>query len=352
MLKKDGINAKFVGSQKSGNMTESRNEGHPGFKIQQMLDVSKNSIKENPELVLVFVGSNNMNNDADALQAPAAMEKTLDGLFKAAPKTAILVSSLTTSKDAAAAKRIEKFAKDLIPIVKKLADAGKHVQLIDMTKLLDVKTDYKDGLHPNDAGFKKIARSFYKGIQEIQKKNWVDSGKKDKTTTKTDKTKSHKESASESEKESHDKSKKVNADGSKVETSKDNESSNSASAESDKSTEKTVTTGPKGTKSSDKAETHDESASVSEKESKEKIEKTNANGSKEISTKTAEEAKAAEEEANSKKQNTNVVNADGSTETSSSSNENSSKSSNENTSSTESTTTISKRSAKFRLLKN
>lgn len=317
-----------------------------------MLGFSKDSIKENPNVILLFVGSNNMNKDTDATNAPADMGKTLDGLFKAAPDAAILVSSLTTSKDAAAAKRIEQYAKSLAPVVKTRADAGRHVQLIDMTKLLDTKTDFKDGLHPNDAGFKKIADSWYKGLEEVEKKGWIkDPVGKGKTSTKTEKTKTHDESQSESEKESHDKSKKVNADGSKVETNKDQESSKNAAAESDRATENTTTKGPDGTKTSNSATAHDESNSASQKESNEKTVKTGANGSKEISTKTAEEQKAAEEEANSKKNNTNIVNADGSTSSSSSSSDDSSNSSSESSSTTESTQTFSKRSAKFRLLK-
>jgi len=331
-------------------MTHNRNEGHPGFVISQMLDVSKESIKANPNVILLFVGSNNMNKDTDAEKSPAAMGKTLDGLFKAAPNATILVSSLTTSKDEAAAKRIEKFAKDLVPVVKTRADAGKHVYLVDMTKLLDTKTDFKDTLHPNDAGFKKIADSWYKGLEEVEKKGWIQKPV-GKTTTQTDRTKTHDESQSESEKESHDRAKKVNADGSKVETSKDQESSQNAAAQSDTSTEKTNTTGPNGTKSSNTATTHDESNSASEKESIEKSKKIGANGSQETSVKTSEEAKAAEEEANSKKQDTNVVNADGSTSSSSSSSDDSSKSSSESSSTSSSTQTISKRSAKFRLLK-
>ena len=352
MIKKEKNDVDFIGSQKSGNMTHNRNEGHPGFIISQMLDVSKESIKEHPNVILLFVGSNNMNKDSDADKAPADMEKTLDGLFKAEPNVTVLVSSLTTSKDEAAAKRIDKFAKDIIPVVKKVADTGKHVHLIDMTKLLDTKTDYKDGLHPNDDGFKKIADSWYKGLQEVEKRGWIMDPvpKNGTTTTKTENTKTHDESESESNKEDHSNSNKINADGSKVHTSKDEESSQNAADESDTKIEKIVTIGPNGTNKTESANTHDASNSGSEKETNETIEKIGANGTKEINIKNSEEAKAAEEEANSNRIKTSVVNPDGSTETISNSSEDSSSSSSHMTSSSEITTTISKRSAKFRLM--
>lgn len=332
-------------------MAQNHNEGHPGFVVGQMLEASKESIKQNPDVVLLFVGSNDMAKATSATKAPATMGNTIDGLLKAAPGTAILVAQITASKDNVENTRIEKYDKDLEEVVKQRASAGKHVALVDMSKLLNSKTDYKDKLHPNDAGFKKIANAFYAGLESIDKKGWLkDAGKGNSTTTKTDKTASHDSDASESNKAKNNHSKATFKDGSKVDTTSSAKTHKDATDESDAQTTKTVKTGPNGTDTTKASASHDASTANSNEAAQKKTTKINADGSKQTDSVESEEARKEAEEANQKSTATTTKNPDGTI--SSVTSESSSDASNSADSShfSSSSETISKRSAKFRLM--
>ncbi|KAG9242059.1 SGNH hydrolase-type esterase domain-containing protein [Calycina marina] len=344
----------FIGSQTSGNMTNNRNEGHPGLTIDQMLEVSKDSLTKLPNVILLLVGTNDILANKYKT-VPKRMGDTIDGLVKACPDATILVSQLTTSTNATIADRIEEFDTALVPIVKSRADAGKHIALVDMSKILDTKRDFHDNIHPNNAGYAKIADAWYNALETADSKGWIKDpiiapGKQDdmkKTTTTTDST--HSESASASDHKDHDKNSKVNADGSSFSSNTDSEDRKSAAAAADSASKETTTTGPTGTTTSKNG--HENSASASNSDSSEQSASTNisADGVK-TTTKTEEEASAAAAAAASASSSSvNTVTPNGSRfEGSYSSDDSSSSSSSDSTSS--STTTYGKRSAKFRLM--
>lgn len=165
----------YIGSQTRGNMIHKHHEGHPGFKVASMLDVSKESVKKRPNVILLFVGTNDMdpNLGKDQDKAPGEMGDTIDGLVKACPDAAILVAQITTSTTPQMAENIAKYDEALVPVVKKRTDAGNHVYLVDMSKLLDTKTDFHDDRHPNDVGHKKLAAKWYEALNEVDGKGWI-----------------------------------------------------------------------------------------------------------------------------------------------------------------------------------
>jgi lysophospholipase L1-like esterase len=174
-LEKGNNSMAYIGSQTRGNMIHKHHEGHPGFKVASMLDVSKETVKQRPNVILLFVGTNDMdpNMGKDQDKAPGEMGDTIDGLVKACPDAAILVAQITTSTTPKMAENIAKYDEALVPIVKKRTDAGKHVYLVDMSKLLDIKTDFHDDRHPNDVGHKKLAAKWYEALNEVDGKGWI-----------------------------------------------------------------------------------------------------------------------------------------------------------------------------------
>jgi len=173
LLEKKNNKVTYIGSQESGNMTNKHNEGHPGATIKEMPGFFKDTIKQRPNVVLVFVGTND-NYNPGSETAHERMGLVVDDLIKAAPDAAVLVAQITTvTSDEKAAKNIATFNKNLVPVIKKRADKGAHVALVNMGNLLKPEDLSKDGKHPNDKGHAKIAKAWYKGLSRAASKGWI-----------------------------------------------------------------------------------------------------------------------------------------------------------------------------------
>ena len=173
LLEKKQNKVTYIGSQESGNMTNKYSEGHPGATIKEMPGFYKDTIKQNPNVILVFVGTND-NYNPGSETAHERMGLVVDDLVKQAPKAAILIAQITTvTSNEKAAKNIASFNKNLIPVIKKRADKGAHVALVDMGKILKPEDLSKDGKHPNDKGHAKIAKAWYKGLSRAASKGWI-----------------------------------------------------------------------------------------------------------------------------------------------------------------------------------
>ncbi|KAH8590094.1 SGNH hydrolase-type esterase domain-containing protein [Bisporella sp. PMI_857] len=346
----------YIGSQKSGNMIRKQNEGHPGFFIANMTTVSKESIKDRPNVILIFVGTNDMTRPVDPKGAPERMGKLVDHLFKEAPDATILVAGITTSRKKEWADRIDQFAKDLVPVIDSRAKSGKHIALVDMSKLLDTKTDFHDDNHPNDSGFKKISNSWFKAIKAADGKGWIKDpvnvpGKKPfptvKNTSKTEKNStSHKDNKTEDKSKTETKS----SNGTSTTTEASKKTQEQIDKESKEKTEKTTTSGPNGFTSTNKSESSSKSDEEKKKEEANKTTTVGADGKKTTTENQSKSESDQEKEAKKSSENSFKKGPNGETISSSSSSSSSSESNESSSSSSSSTTTVGKRSAKFRLM--
>ncbi|KAI9792894.1 MAG: hypothetical protein M1835_007573 [Candelina submexicana] len=174
---KDGNTVKYIGSLKTGSMKNNENEGHPGKYISDMEGFAKGSLEKKPNVVLIFVGTNDMNNpskEAPADKAPQRMGDLIDYILKAVPDAAVLVAQITSVGNADAQKRIEAYNKGIAEVVKEKAKNTKnHVLAVDMCDAIDKADHIQDGIHPNDAGFKKIAAKWVDGLKQADQKGWL-----------------------------------------------------------------------------------------------------------------------------------------------------------------------------------
>jgi lysophospholipase L1-like esterase len=56
-------------------------------------------------------------------------------------------------------------------VVKALADKGAKVAIADLSAVK--KGDLKDGVHPNDAGYAKMAAGWFTAIEQAASKGWI-----------------------------------------------------------------------------------------------------------------------------------------------------------------------------------
>ena len=167
-----GYTLDFVGSQRSGSLPDPDNEGHSGWKINDIAGVATQRLATyQPNIVLVQIGTNDINGNDNVASAPDRLGKLIDQIFTAAPNAAVVVSKIILTSSASTNTRIDAFNNALPAIVTARANAGKHVILISQSPL--TAADMYDGLHPNDSGYKKMAASFWGGIQTVLSNGWV-----------------------------------------------------------------------------------------------------------------------------------------------------------------------------------
>ncbi|MGX2998745.1 SGNH/GDSL hydrolase family protein [Streptomyces sp. JNUCC 64] len=153
----------FVGSLRHGTHPDPDHEGHSGYRIDQIAaGIGPWLLAAAPNVVTLHLGSNDVNRDHQVAGAPERLAGLIDQLTTAAPDLTVLVAPLVPNSRPGVAPRVAAFNRELPRIVGERRDRGAKVVLVDFDALDD--GDLKDGLHPNDSGYRKMARAFQAGV--------------------------------------------------------------------------------------------------------------------------------------------------------------------------------------------
>jgi len=156
-------------------------EGHQGFVIDVggfsataslslVLDGALPVLQ--PQIILLMIGTNDVNGNNDLAQAPARLSRLLDKLVTSEPNALVVVAQLTPTRDPVLNARIETFNAALVPEIERMAASGRHVALVDLFTPFVETPDYEntlmfDRLHPNDAGYALMAGVWYEAIEAL-----------------------------------------------------------------------------------------------------------------------------------------------------------------------------------------
>ena len=163
-----GIPVDFVGSQQSGTMADRDNEGHPGYRIDQITAGADAWLAAaRPDVVLLNVGTNDTLQDADLPGAPARMRDLLDRIAAARPTATVVVSTLVPSGNATNDSRARAFNAQLPAVVAGRVAAGQRVRLVDLTSTLTAADIGPDTIHPTDGGYAKIADLWHSALRPV-----------------------------------------------------------------------------------------------------------------------------------------------------------------------------------------
>jgi len=154
-----------------------KHEGHSGWTIQQDDDlVTGKSTATNdgvnysgkkvvadfhPHIVLIHLGTNDMYQMPAG--APDRLGTLIDHVVADAPDALLVVASIIPFPSGASA--VDTFNKAVPGVVKKRADAGKHVIFVDMFAALTKNDLGSDQVHPNEGGYEKMAVVWYNAIK-------------------------------------------------------------------------------------------------------------------------------------------------------------------------------------------
>ena len=177
----------FVGSTQTGPTTldgmpfPRHNEGHSGWTIDGSIGLYPNIVKwmtdAPPHIILLMIGTNDINGNVDVANAPTRLGKLIDRIVQTDPNVLLVVAQIIPSRDNAGLNtNIRAFNAAIPAQVQMRAATGKHVIMVDMygafTKNASWASTYFDQgslgvLHPNVAGYVVMGDVWYQAIGSL-----------------------------------------------------------------------------------------------------------------------------------------------------------------------------------------
>lgn len=171
-LAAEGHTLDFVGSGRNGPMSDPDNEGHSGWRIDQIAGIADSVLAAyRPNVITLEIGTNDLNQNYQVPTATDRLSALIDQITTDVPDATVLVGTLIVSTNATEEPNRPAFNAKLSGMVQAKQAAGKHVRLTDMSAL--TTADLSDQLHPNDNGFSKMADAFDAGIQAADNAGWI-----------------------------------------------------------------------------------------------------------------------------------------------------------------------------------
>ncbi|MEL3947302.1 SGNH/GDSL hydrolase family protein [Streptomyces sp. LNU-CPARS28] len=165
-LNADGHHVTFVGSQTNGPVElETRaHEGHPGWRIDQ-LDAHINAWLRDtdPHIILLLIGTNDMNQNYDIDNAPQRLSRLIDHILAVQPHCELFVATVPPQDNPVRERRVRRYNKAVPAVV---AQKGAQVHLVDLNDAMTT-ADLGDAVHPSQAGHARMAEVWYDALHAV-----------------------------------------------------------------------------------------------------------------------------------------------------------------------------------------
>ncbi|KAI4649774.1 uncharacterized protein J4E79_009619 [Alternaria viburni] len=178
-LQESGIkNTDFVGSlagQGCGFPYDGENEGHGGFLAvnianQNQLPGWLSSAK--PDIVMMHLGTNDVWSNRSPQEITTAFSKLVDQMRASKPTMKILAAKIipmSPSNCAECGQRVVALNTAIQAWAATKTTADSPITVVDAWTGFDTKTMTGDGVHPNDAGNKKLAKAWFQPLADAIK---------------------------------------------------------------------------------------------------------------------------------------------------------------------------------------
>ena len=156
-------------------MRNGAHEGYPGLRILQIRDnlIKNGYLNRKPNVVLMHMGTNNCVQRLDVDRGADDIESLANYILEQSPGVTIILSTLSRLADPTADYLCQHTLNPGIrEKVIKMQIEGKKVYLADIgADIYYIFDDIsKDGIHPGNRGYEKIAEIWYERIHWLDKK--------------------------------------------------------------------------------------------------------------------------------------------------------------------------------------
>jgi lysophospholipase L1-like esterase len=174
-------NVTFVGTappngpnQVNGVAFPPNHQGHPGFTISGGGSGSLAGLVDaaiattSPNIVLLMIGTNDINGNINVAQAPARLGALIDQITNDAPDALLVVGQIIPTTSAQTNTGVQAYNAAIPGLVQARAEAGKHVVVVDLFTPFISNPNFagimNDGLHPNDTGYVVLGQAWHEAI--------------------------------------------------------------------------------------------------------------------------------------------------------------------------------------------
>jgi hypothetical protein len=135
-------------------------EGHSGWTIDQIDGIVETyALDPDPHIILLHIGTNDMRINANG--APDRLEGLVDRILTDQPNSLLVLSNIIPFPGASS--QTMTYNTTIPGIVKERADAGKHIIFVEQFMGFPT-SELGDGVHPNQAGYARMAAAWYTAI--------------------------------------------------------------------------------------------------------------------------------------------------------------------------------------------
>ncbi|MFE5768680.1 FG-GAP-like repeat-containing protein [Streptomyces sp. NPDC056485] len=163
----------FVGSGSFGNVGDPDNEGHSGWTIDDVRsNIDRWQTAADPDVVLLHLGINDLNtHHADPADAARRLSGLVDRLVANRPGVTVIVQGLLVDTPG-----LERQTREFNAAVRgqeaERRARGERFRFVEPPRL-DVAAELPDHLHPNDAGYRKMAAAYHDGLEQAVNEGWA-----------------------------------------------------------------------------------------------------------------------------------------------------------------------------------
>ena len=164
-----GKDITFVGTRSNGPNEQiagkpfpKAHEGTSGISIEGLQSVVEGGALTRddvqPNIILLHIGTNNMYGSHPA-QPAELLPSLLDEIIAACPDALLVVAQIIPYNG------VESYNAAIPEIVQQKAQAGAHIMMVDQYTDFP-NSELADGVHPNEAGYERMARVWYDAVSE------------------------------------------------------------------------------------------------------------------------------------------------------------------------------------------
>ena len=169
LLTQRGFNVEFVGTVSTGTFPQPLNQGRPGATVSELKAWIDPSVvtTQNPEIILLLIGTNDLlqasRNNAYPVNAIANLNALIDDVRSQRPGVRIFVATVTPLASLVAATYVPRYNEEIRAMVASRVAQGQAISLVDLNSSITT-ADMVDGIHPSQAGYAKLAATWYQAL--------------------------------------------------------------------------------------------------------------------------------------------------------------------------------------------